>query len=137
FAASVRGVPQTRASKESGASAAFETNLATSLVLPVKTTEGNACETNGAAVPPMIDPTDTVLVTGAAGFIGARVVRNLIERGFRRIRCFTRRSDKTMRNNVAGWRDAPGVEMIHGNLLSPEDCRRAAANVALIYHLAA
>ncbi|HXJ56703.1 MAG TPA: NAD(P)-dependent oxidoreductase [Verrucomicrobiae bacterium] len=85
----------------------------------------------------MIDPTDPLLVTGAAGFIGARVVRNLIERGFRRIRCFTRRSDQTMRNNAAGWRDAPGVEVIHGNLLSPEDCGRAAANVGLIYHLAA
>jgi nucleoside-diphosphate-sugar epimerase len=74
-----------------------------------------------------------VLVTGGAGFIGARVVQNLVDRGFRHIRCFTRR----LRNPEADEASANSVEWIHGNLHSHEDCKRATKNVQLIIHLAA
>ena len=34
----------------------------------------------------IIGPDDRILVTGAAGFIGARVVEDLLDRGFRLLR---------------------------------------------------
>jgi nucleoside-diphosphate-sugar epimerase len=37
---------------------------------------------------------DRILVTGAAGFIGCRVVNALLEMGFRNLRCLTRPSSK-------------------------------------------
>lgn len=87
----------------------------------------------------IITPEDCVLVTGAAGFIGVRVVKNLLERGFRNVRCFARPS-----SNLAGLKqiiNAHGArantEVIIGNLLSREDCLKASADVAVIYHLAA
>ena len=33
----------------------------------------------------IISPDDPILVTGAAGFIGSRVVENLLDRGFRNL----------------------------------------------------
>ena len=38
----------------------------------------------------IIDPTDPVLVTGANGFIGARVAATLLQRGFQKVRCLVR-----------------------------------------------
>ena len=40
----------------------------------------------------IISPDDPILVTGAAGFIGSRVVENLLDRGFRNLVCFARAS---------------------------------------------
>ena len=81
---------------------------------------------------------DPILVTGSTGFLGARVVANLLDRGFRTIRCFARHSSdvKELEALLARQR-ATGVEIIRGNLLSREDCERATAGVAVIYHLAA
>ena len=74
---------------------------------------------------------DRVLVTGATGFIGRRVVASLLSRGFTGIVGLGR----------AGPAGMPGgcneVEMIQGNLLSREDCLRATDGVKVIYHLAA
>ena len=80
---------------------------------------------------------DPILVTGAAGFIGRRVVASLLERGFRNVRCFTRRSNAQMQSAAGGGGESPAVQMIHGNLLSKEDCQMAVQNVKVIYHLAA
>lgn len=71
-----------------------------------------------------------VLVTGSTGFLGARVVACLREREFQNIRCFARSSSDT-----TGLGD--GVEIVRGNLLSREDCERAARDAEVIYHLAA
>jgi nucleoside-diphosphate-sugar epimerase len=82
---------------------------------------------------------DRVLVTGAAGFIGARVVETLLQYGASRVRCLVRPSSdggklaRILKDPVHSAR----VEVVHGNLLSPADCQKAAAGVAVIYHLAA
>jgi len=82
---------------------------------------------------------DRILVTGATGFIGSRLVANLVERGFRNIRCFARPSSAAVRVDSlsASAGAAGGVEVITGNLLSPEDCHAATKDVAVIFHLAA
>lgn len=83
---------------------------------------------------------DPVLVTGAGGFIGARVVKRLLELGFRRIRCFVRPSGdlKRLREVVRSYATSPtSVEIIEGNLLSRDDCEKAVAGIWVIFHLAA
>ncbi len=40
----------------------------------------------------IIGPDDRILVTGATGFIGSRVVESLVDRGFRNVVCFARPS---------------------------------------------
>jgi nucleoside-diphosphate-sugar epimerase len=87
-----------------------------------------------------IIPSDAlILVTGAAGFIGSRLVEHLLELGFRNLRCFSRPS-----GNPAGiealqrrYGNAARIEIFKGNLLSREDCLDAVKDVALVYHLAA
>src|SRR2546426_4420911 len=86
----------------------------------------------------IIGPDDPILVTGATGFIGSRLVESLLDRGFRNVRCFARLSSKVARVEAAGRRYAGArVEMITGNLLSREDCAAATKDVAVIFHLAA
>ena len=84
-------------------------------------------------------PTDRILVTGSNGFIGTRVVEALLERGFFNLRCFVRPSSKleNLKKVLAGHPGAQSVEIVFGDLLSRDDCRRAAEGVAVIYHLAA
>ena len=81
---------------------------------------------------------DQILVTGASGFIGTRVVASLLEHGFRRVRCFTRHSSDLARIETLSRRygGRAQVEVIRGNLLSREDCVNATADVSVIFHLA-
>lgn len=85
----------------------------------------------------IINPADRVLVTGSTGFLGCRVVAALLERGFGRVRCFARPSSNTRPLDALTAADPSRVELVHGNLLSREDCQRATRDVAVIYHLAA
>jgi len=80
-----------------------------------------------------------VLVTGASGFIGRRVVEKLLDRGFRNLRCFVRPTSDPGKVESLASRCADGVtvEIVKGSLLSAEDCARAAQDVAIVYHLAA
>lgn len=82
---------------------------------------------------------DLVLVTGATGFIGVKVVENLLGRGFRRIRCFTRPSSSMTRLSalLEQYQGQAKVELIRGNLMRREDCLAAANEAKVIYHLAA
>jgi nucleoside-diphosphate-sugar epimerase len=87
----------------------------------------------------IVMPEDRILVTGAAGFVGSRVVAGLVRRGFRDIACLVRSSPDLRRPawldvDVSGGRTP---EVLRGNLLSREDCRRAAAGARVVYHLAA
>jgi nucleoside-diphosphate-sugar epimerase len=86
----------------------------------------------------IIGPDDPILVTGATGFIGARVVQNLLDRGFRNLRCFARPFGKVA--TLEAFREGPHdsrLELVTGNLLSPEDCAAATKDAAVIFHLAA
>jgi nucleoside-diphosphate-sugar epimerase len=80
-----------------------------------------------------------ILVTGASGFIGARVVGTLLEYGFANVRCLVRPSSRLGRlEQVLGQsQNGKSVEILKGDLLSRDDCRRAAAGVELVLHLAA
>ncbi|MGA2279036.1 MAG: NAD(P)-dependent oxidoreductase [Verrucomicrobiota bacterium] len=80
-----------------------------------------------------------ILVTGAAGFIGTKVVESLLDHGFRNLRCFARPSSNSTKLEVSIRRRGDGahLETIKGDLLSREDCLSATKDVAVIYHLAA
>jgi nucleoside-diphosphate-sugar epimerase len=87
----------------------------------------------------IIKPDDLILVTGASGFIGLRVVDSLLSRGYRNLRCMARPSGdlRTLEHVARRHGTADGVEVMLGNLLSADDCARASGGVAVIYHLAA
>ena len=87
----------------------------------------------------IISPSDRVLVTGASGFIGVKVIEILLEYGFTKLRCFVRPSSRLDRLRAVLNRSGSvvDIEFITGDLLSRDDCRKAATGVAIIYHLAA
>src|SRR5512140_1557612 len=82
---------------------------------------------------------DLVLVTGASGFIGSRVVETVLRHGFKNIRCFVRPSSDGGRLEAAvgACADRARVERVQGNLLSHEDCFSATKDAVLVYHIAA
>lgn len=87
----------------------------------------------------IVESDDRILVTGATGFIGCRVVESLVDRGFRNILCFARPSSELEGIEAIIERRSPGarIEIFKGNLLSRPDCEAACKNVAIILHLAA
>ena len=87
----------------------------------------------------IIGPDDPILITGATGFIGVRLVENLLERGFRHLRCFARPSSSMAKLEAiaACDRKRARIEFIRGNLLRREDCVAATKDIAVIFHLAA
>jgi nucleoside-diphosphate-sugar epimerase len=94
---------------------------------------------NAAVQEKIIGPSDRILVTGAAGFIGARVVQSLLDRGFRNIACFTRSSSDLARIEAIIKRhpQPARIDILQGNLLSREDCEAACKGISVILHLAA
>lgn len=79
----------------------------------------------------IVEKSEPVLITGAAGFIGSRVVQNLLDRGFSNLRCLARRPIP------AGKQADARLDWVSGNLLSRQDCNRATRGVRIIFHLAA
>ncbi len=71
----------------------------------------------------------SVLVTGATGFIGRRLVPLLVERGDD-VRALVRAGSD------AAAVEALGARVVTGDVLSPEDVRRAAEGCELVVHLA-
>jgi nucleoside-diphosphate-sugar epimerase len=81
---------------------------------------------------------DRILVTGGNGYVGSRVVRLLLAAGFRNVRVLARPMSPTNKLDAAIRESGgPGLDVVRGNLLSPDTCRAAAAGVSVILHLAA
>lgn len=81
---------------------------------------------------------DLILVTGATGFIGSKVVTSLLGLGFRNVRCFARPSSDPGRvETLSRAPEGVRIEVMKGNLLSSEDCMAATEGAAVIFHLAA
>ena len=70
------------------------------------------------------------LVTGGCGFLGSAVVRALLRREIA-VRVLALPGEAT--DNIAGL----DVEVLRGNVLSPEDCVRAVDGVDTVFHAAA
>jgi nucleoside-diphosphate-sugar epimerase len=87
----------------------------------------------------IIEPDDRILVTGAAGFIGTRVVESLLDRGFRNLACFARPTSDLARleTMVKAQPRSVRIDILKGNLLSRADCEAACHGAAVIFHLAA
>jgi nucleoside-diphosphate-sugar epimerase len=86
----------------------------------------------------LVHRSERILITGAGGFIGSRVVSTLLEHGFRNLRCLVRPSSdiRTLRS-AAAEHGVAELEIIVGNLLSHEACASSVANASIILHLAA
>ena len=80
---------------------------------------------------------DPILVTGATGFMGPALVNSLLRHGFRNVRAFARPSSNVARLKAVanGHSERARVEVVRGNLLSPDDCRMAVQDAAVIFHL--
>ena len=86
----------------------------------------------------IINYDDLILITGAGGFIGTKLVECLLQSGFNNLRCFVRPSSHRsgLQKSINSFPKAK-IEIVEGNLLSRNDCTTAAANVKVVYHLAA
>jgi nucleoside-diphosphate-sugar epimerase len=86
-----------------------------------------------------VSPNDRILVTGSNGFIGVKVVEALLDHDFNNLRCFVRPTSRldNLEKVLNRSETSQNGEIITGDLLSRDDCERAAEGVSLIYHLAA
>jgi dihydroflavonol-4-reductase len=75
-----------------------------------------------------------ILVTGANGFIGSRVVRQLLRQG-ERVRCFVRRDTNLVNLEDGGAKYE--VEMAYGDIRDYDSVRKAVKDARAVYHIAA
>lgn len=86
----------------------------------------------------IIKKEDLVLVTGAAGFVGSRVVDSLLNYGVMNIRCFVRPGgDHSLLRAVLNAHQDHQCSVMTGNLLSRQDCLEATRGALVVYHLVA
>ncbi len=79
-----------------------------------------------------------ILVTGAGGFLGWRIVERLAAHGYTDIRCFLRARAKSSRlDAVAARYPQARLEYFFGNLSSKADCARSLEGVEVVVHAAA
>src|SRR6185312_2625609 len=71
---------------------------------------------------PMQEAPGRVLLTGATGYVGGRLLRKLEESG-RLVRCMVRRPE------VLSGRAAEQTEIVHGDILDPDSLHDALAGV--------
>ena len=85
----------------------------------------------------IINSSDKILVTGAGGFVGSKVVETLSLFGFKNIRCLIRSDNNilALKKITSGLNST--IEFIQGNLLDRNTCKNAVKDVSIIYHLAA
>jgi nucleoside-diphosphate-sugar epimerase len=86
----------------------------------------------------IVDRNQPLLVTGAGGFVGSRVVDSLLRYGFKDVRCFVRPgSEHVLLKTVLIKHPDHKCQILEGNLLSQQDCLKATDGVAVVYHLVA
>ena len=84
----------------------------------------------------IVNRSEPVLVTGAGGFIGARVVNCLLQRGWTNVRCFVRPSSNLgPLEQILAEHSPHEATILRGNLLSRDDCAAAVKGVKVILHL--
>ena len=86
---------------------------------------GAVVETHGAASP------RRVLVTGATGYIGGRLVPRLLARGYA-VRCLVRSAEKLRGRH---WATQPGLEVVAGDVGSAAALRDAMGGCFAGYYL--
>ncbi len=92
----------------------------TAQIVPKKSTKKHAAITKKAR--------PTTLVTGGTGFLGAHLVRQLVEAGAKDIR--------VMATSIPEWLTGLGVDTFEGSITNPNDVARAVEGIEGIYHLA-
>jgi len=75
--------------------------------------------------------TDPILITGATGYIGGRLVPSLLEKGYR-VRCLAR---DPRRLSGRGWDQDPRVEIVQGDVLDRDSVRSAMQGCGAAYYL--
>jgi nucleoside-diphosphate-sugar epimerase len=87
---------------------------------------------------PIIGRDEVILITGANGFIGSRVLERLVECGYKNLRCFIHQdSDPGSLERFAQKHGDASIEIFPGDLVTKRECKKAVKNAALILHLAA
>ena len=69
-----------------------------------------------------------ILITGGTGFLGAHIVRQMLDAGEKGLR--------VMASRVPLWMRDAGVEAIEGSVTEPKDLVDACRNVSAVFHLA-
>ena len=78
-----------------------------------------------------IDKTRPILVTGATGYIGSRLVPRLLEENYK-VRVFAR-SEKKLRSR--SWGNHPNLEVFIGDVFDLESLGKACDGCSIIYYL--
>src|SRR6476660_1214925 len=73
-------------------------------------------------------PAKKILITGGTGFLGAHIVRKMLDAGEKNLR--------VMASRVPEWMKDAGVEASEGSVTSRQDVAKAVGNVSAIFHLA-